>query len=548
MIKIIRLKSLDIHQFRNFHKELKLNINPNLTLIVGQNATSKSTLLGMLCQPFEFTAEYKVYTNVYDNIKKSEVKTILGKTFESQFSDVFRMSPIYDNPKDKKYFYDIELELDDKILKLPVQTKSRPTTNNNDNNIRFVVGKTRHRGEGNFPHPVIYLGLNRLYPLANSKKIELDTSYKLTKDEISFYSTWQKNITVLQENVSPEYVSTDIKDFLGCKTSFYDAETNSAGQDNIGQIISAILSFKRLKEQLKDNYQGGMLLIDEVDATLHQLAKIKLLEFLIEMSDIYSLQIICTTHSTKMIELCSQKYKNKSSIIALYKRGNNIYANSNVSFDDICAELSANTIERKIYLTTTIFEDSTAAQFFKAITFNMYNDFLKINNDVKKNDETALPSDVCLRLASKKIPEFEKILFIIDGDKANQITKKHHNIIALPGNKALEIEMYYFLKSLPTDDEFWSKDIGKYNYQMCFKDYNSLEIQSNNIQAFKNWFISQKKEWGRSNNKLYKRWIKANKNIVLDFNEKFFKLHNKIAKIKSTDEILTTIKNKINAL
>ena len=81
------------------------------------------------------------------------------------------MSPIYDNPKDKKYFYDIELELDDKILKLPVQTKSRPTTNNNDNNIRFVVGKTRHRGEGNFPHPVIYLGLNRLYPLANSKKL-----------------------------------------------------------------------------------------------------------------------------------------------------------------------------------------------------------------------------------------------------------------------------------------------------------------------------------------------------------------------------------------
>lgn len=504
----------------------------------------------MLCQPFEFTQEYKVYTNVYDNIKKSEVKTVLGKTFESQFSDVFRMSPVYDNPKIKKYSYDIELELDNRTLKLPVKTESRPVKNNNDNNIRFVVGRTRNKGEGNFPHPVIYLGLNRLYPLANSKKIELNTAYNLTEEESKFYSIWQMNITVLQENVSPEYISTDTKNFLACKTSSYDAETNSAGQDNIGQIISAILSFKRLKELLGDNYQGGILLIDEVDATLHQLAKIKLLEFLIEMSEKYHLQIICTTHSTKLIELCSQKYKNKSTIIALYNRGNSIYANSNVSFEDICAELSASKMSKKIYLTTTIFEDSTAAQFFKAITFNMYNDFLKINNDARKNDETALPSDTCLRLASKKIPEFEKILFVIDGDKADQITKKHHNIIALPGDKALEVEMYCFLKSLPTDDEFWSKDIGKYNYQMCFKDYNSLEYPINEKESskykFKQWFISQKENWGRANNKLYKRWIKDHKNEVLDFNERFFKLHNKVAKVKASDDILTIIKNKIN--
>ncbi len=187
---------------------------------------------------------------------------------------------------------------------------------------------------------------------------------------------------------------------------------------------------------------------------------------------------------------------------------------------------------------------------FTAITFNMYNDFLKINNDAKKNDETALPYDTCLRLASKKIPEFEKILFVIDGDKADQITKKHHNIIALPGDKALEVEMYYFLKSLPTDDEFWSKDIGKYNYQMCFKDYNSLEYPINEKESskykFKQWFISQKENWGRANNKLYKRWIKDHKNEVLDFNERFFKLHNKVAKVKASDDILTIIKNKIN--
>ena len=71
---------LEIESFRKFEENSKIEIGKNLTLIVGQNATSKSTVLGMICQPFEFTQKFKSYTNVYDDIDKSKTRTIWQTT------------------------------------------------------------------------------------------------------------------------------------------------------------------------------------------------------------------------------------------------------------------------------------------------------------------------------------------------------------------------------------------------------------------------------------------------------------------------------------
>ncbi|MBQ8698922.1 MAG: hypothetical protein IJ521_07980, partial [Schwartzia sp.] len=128
-------------------------------------------------QPLEFTSKYKKYTRIYDNIAKQDIKTIAGAHFESKFSNVFRMSPIYDNPENKKYTYDIHLTVDDDTLILPVSSERRG--DQKKNNIRFVAGSTRHSGDGNFPHPVIYLGLKRLYPLADSEKFSVNPYFEL---------------------------------------------------------------------------------------------------------------------------------------------------------------------------------------------------------------------------------------------------------------------------------------------------------------------------------------------------------------------------------
>lgn len=521
---MFKLKSLTIEKFRRFQNNATIEIGDKLTLIVGQNATSKSTLLGMICQPFEFTSEFKVYTQAYDGINKKDIHTISGKLFQSDFSDVFRMSLINDDPETKQYIYNINYEADGINSSLVVKSEKR--TDQKSNNVRFVVGKTRKKGEGNYPHPVIYLGLNRLYPLANSKKINIDDQYNLSEEEKNFYSKWQKEITILNEDIYPEYISTDTKDFLGCKTDEYDAETNSAGQDNLGQIITAILSFKRLKEILKENYKGGILLIDELDASLHILAQEKLVKFLIYSANEFNLQIICTTHSQKIIEDCSRIYKHDTTIISLYRRSNNVFIKNNASYNDIIIELAAiNSKSTSINYTTVLFEDYVAVSFFKYLTRNKFNKFLKMYPTLKTNNEAALPADTLLRLSSRKIPEFSKILYVVDADQKNNIKNRHNkNIIALPGQYALEKEMYIFLNSLDETEPFWSQELGQYNKQFCFRDFVDISSQDD-ISNFKSWFKSQESNWGRGNAKLYKYWVSKNKTEVKSFIKDFDKIY-----------------------
>ena len=58
-----------------------------------------------------------------------------------------------------------------------------------------------------------------------------------------------------------------------------------------------IAELKRLKEKYKKEYQGGILLIDELDATLHGFSQTKLVEYLWNAAGEYNIQIIFTTHS-----------------------------------------------------------------------------------------------------------------------------------------------------------------------------------------------------------------------------------------------------------
>ncbi|SHK95487.1 Translation initiation factor IF-2, N-terminal region [Selenomonas ruminantium] len=528
----LKIKSLTIKSFRKFAPESHIYLNDILTLIVGQNATSKSTLLGMIAQPFEFSKQWKIYTPSYNEINKSKQKTILNCPYETEYSEIFRMSYKYDAPETNDYAYNIVLESKLGELKLPITMKKR--TDQTDNKIRFVTGKTRNAGEGNYPHPLIYLGLNRLYPLANSEKIEVDPNYSLSIEEMNLYAKWQKQITLIPENITPEFISSDTKDFLACESEFYDAEANSAGQDNIGQILSAILSFRRLKIKLGEKYRGGILLIDEVDATLHTVAQENLIKVLIQSAKDYDLQIICTTHSTKMIELCSHKYKNESTIVSLFRRNGNILSDCGATYESIIAEINAVVSQKKT--TTLLFEDTVASNFFNAITNNYFKDYINTstyeNND---KQDISLPADVLCRLASRNIPEFKKIFYIVDPDMYKQVPNNKNNILALPGKLPIEVMMYNFLHTEKCP--FWDSSIGGYNYQMCFKDYPDLiyipdddDDKKEKIQYFKKWFNEQSSllVWGRQNKKLYHCWIHNNLDLVKDFITNFVKKFNKI--------------------
>jgi AAA15 family ATPase/GTPase len=141
----------------------------------------------------------------------------------------------------------------------------------------------------------------------------------LSEEDRKWYIDKYNEILCLEEhNNNAKFMNTKEKQrFITPESSNYDGESCSAGQDNLSQILTAILSFRELRRNLGDTYQGGMLLIDELDATLHAYTQRKLLELLCTESHDLGLQIIATSHSLYLVKQAFQS-KLKKDIFRLH--------------------------------------------------------------------------------------------------------------------------------------------------------------------------------------------------------------------------------------
>lgn len=120
------------------------------------------------------------------------------------------------------------------------------------------------------------------------------------------------------------------------------------GQDNLSKIILALFSFKHLKEKYPHEYKGGILAIDELDATMYPASQKKLLKELRTYASKLNLQIFFTTHSLSLLESiddlvgeCSQKDATKDQVRLVYlkKQDNNIVINDKATFHNITLNL-----------------------------------------------------------------------------------------------------------------------------------------------------------------------------------------------------------------
>ncbi|MGO4771136.1 AAA family ATPase [Flavobacterium sp. W22_SRS_FK3] len=248
----MKFTKLEVGNFRHISNQT-IEIGNVITAIAGQNGTGKSTLLGWIAQASDF---------------KFKNKTLLETYFKSKYSEIFRFCPEQDYNKEYNVsIYYLESE--------EVECKKMST--------RLIETENRYRvdfdGRGtalNFP--VIYLGLKRLIPLASEKNISLQ-DFQLDNNDKNHFAKLSKEILyITRDVVEAEFVKSTNKNMFAMKTNDYGHLGNSAGQDNLGQIISSIISFSRLKSELKESYNGGLLLIDEIDATLYAGSQVKLIE------------------------------------------------------------------------------------------------------------------------------------------------------------------------------------------------------------------------------------------------------------------------------
>lgn len=490
----MKITSLDIKKFRNL-SDIEIFFSNRINAIAGQNGTSKTSLLGLIGHVFSF------YT---------EEKNLFGKTFSTEFSEIFKFAyPKYDKAGD--HIWTVKFDSRDSIKAASFARKESLKKND----IRIRVGKSM-QGSGKIKFPVIYLGMGRLFPLAIESTIKCNET-SLTEKEIKEFNNLHNEILLMvDENIVPESIESSTKKFYAPSTKRYNHLGNSAGQDNIGQIITALMSFKRLRDRLGNSYKGGILLIDELDASLFPGAQIELVNKLYKKSLELDLQIFFTTHS---LEVLSEVSKLKDSkIIYLDKNSGKIKPEYNIDIDNLKQDLLVlgPDVFKKIKKDKYIYcEDNEAVDMLKNI--------LKASTKKQVNIFSAgLGEGVLKDIAKSKMPDLKKAVIILDGDSSDG---KISNVLCLPGKFGPDRIIYDFLKNI--DDSHFSLIKDRYNKQVCFKRLLNLDNLDNKTELrkkIKNWYKEQRKYWGVNGRKVWQMWAGKNKELISEFNEKIEKL------------------------
>ena len=149
----MKITEIHIDSFRGF-KDQKFEVGSLLTVIAGQNGTQKSTLLGIISQPFSLSSKHPM----------NGEKPLCGGTYRSAFSDKFRLSPIFDKPGEHEWTLYFDDGTDYNVKSLKRTEKDSSAT------LRFSKGKKK--GEGYIGLPVIFLSLKRLIPAAEEASIK----------------------------------------------------------------------------------------------------------------------------------------------------------------------------------------------------------------------------------------------------------------------------------------------------------------------------------------------------------------------------------------
>ena len=524
---MIKAERILVNSFRCFAPQSSIELGDQVTLFAGLNGTAKSTLLGMIAQPLGFPQKKdkrSIYTHAYDNFELSEYKTIGERGFRAEFSEVFRISQKYDKPRNLDY--KLYLSGDVGVIEKNAEILHVRSEKRNDT-IRFVTNSTnRAPGAGNFPHPVIYLGLERLRPLSTLSKKDIIGTEVLPEDEQRIWNDIYRFVMICNgnEKIAPEQLSTGQgfkQSYHSVETTYFDAESASAGQDNLGQIISAILSFYRLKKQLGDHYQGGILLIDEFDATLHPIAQKLLLQKLLEYSKQIDIQIIATTHSLYVLEGALHQYAGQVKCVYFQKKGRSVEVRSGVDYDFVAADLAH--IQKKAKIseaekTSVIFEDVVGCNFFKRIVSKIFVDCIKTFSTETRNVDTCLSNgvlrNIVKHLVVKKIPDFQRVIYVLDPDSKDLCLPRANTLLALPGSWNIEKEMNHFLINLDDTDTIWDTLGNSQNFYIA--GYNNIENSPNladdqaRKKEYKKWFDEKNKnaQFGASGAILFDAWCK----------------------------------------
>lgn len=530
------IHSLIINDFRLF-KNVNLQMGRFITVISGKNALGKTTLLGMLGNACE--------------LKISDGRPILQKQFRTEFGEIFNASKEFDLSGSNKCIVNFsecdkpDLIIDHRRCRTTWQKISKINTNK-----RFRLIPEIKRGgkvsSTKYSFPSLYLGLSRLFPVgeSNTDNISICNIRLSSEEKKEFVESYSNIMSVFEKDeISIDSISigeTSRKNGVGISTSDYNSLCNSAGQDNIGQIILSVMSFKRLKQNNPNKYKGGLLLIDELEATLHPGAQLRLINYLLKSCRSLNLQVVFTTHSLTILEsICKKIMYNKSGklneieLVYITKDNDILEILKNPNYDRIYNDLNVSTIianNKKISIYT---EDEEARWVIEKIL----KDYLYKLRLVK----IKMSYGNLLLLNKADYGYYSNVLFILDGDVPEKDIDKYkvqkgENILKLPGDKSIEEMLYTYLLELSTEHPLVDK-ITEFGITKTILRENrpSTNEEGPAREKYKKWFNDWKDIFESIG--LFDYWMADNEDICNKFRKEFKDKYNKIAKRKFINTI-----------
>ncbi|ERT60781.1 ATP-dependent nuclease [Megasphaera vaginalis (ex Srinivasan et al. 2021)] len=443
----MKITELKINNFRLF-KNTSFPIGCNITVFAGTNAVGKSTLLGLLGNSSE--------------LKKDKGIPILQSQFRTEWSEVFNMSQSFDKTASNiaEVIFD---DGDSRSYRITWQEKGTRGR---------IIPKTKdNKSSAKKEWPTLFLGLSRLYPLGEALISEKDShSIPISQELLNDY----QNILSLHDVIDSvnEVHLSDIKRkiTMGVNTAKYDYLTNSAGQDNLAQILLAVESFSQLKNTLGADYSGGLLLIDELDAALHPSAQNRLFDYLMSKSKKLNLQIALTTHSLSLLEHISHRISSIPKTDFSHPIELHYLSLANQEETPTVISQPEQSLISNLLLQTTSFrnnikinvitEDKEARWLLKQFCTST------VLNNINLLD-TEIGCESILSLVKGDHEYFRKTIVILDGDVKKKTStirdienynKVFAKILILPDDKSPEDSLLSFLKTTsPSSNDFFSQ-------------------------------------------------------------------------------------------
>lgn len=458
------IKSISFTQYRRLKAPLNLEFSPNINAISGLNGTCKSSILYLISNAFQ--AEKSSGKLKMEQARNLKLLNALTPNVNPKIETLTKGDKDYNDPAygATGSLYTIEYIDNSKIDFRRHNSKSSQKT-------RFrLIPKYTQSGQKLPVLRVVYLNLARLLPygeISDNIKSKIKTTELPEQYADIFHSLVNQILGINIVESKPEIID-GLKTRSDYKTTIkgIDSNTSSAGEDNAIIILRNLVLLRYYYEQLspeeKNKQIASILLIDELEATLHPALQIKLFSILLEYSKAYKIQIFFTTHSLYLLNIILKNELTK--VNYLVHQGDHVCLLENPSIYKIEAHLSETQSRR--YIETNkipIFSEDqearlliqglfgffrTRCQYFKKIEhhFELMKMNLGCNNLIDLFSLTILDRNVM------------NAICVLDGD-VDDTRKKNtkRNIIKFPGKKSPEDLIFEYANTLykENDSKFW---------------------------------------------------------------------------------------------